>query len=49
MTPLGNKPGEEITLRGITLWGRDASLRFDGNSAGDRKNFAGDDLSVVIS
>ena len=27
MTPLGNKHGEEITLRGITLWGRDALLR----------------------
>ena len=26
-TPLGNKPGEEITLQGITLWGRDASLK----------------------
>ena len=25
---IGDKPGEEITLRGITLWGRDASLRF---------------------
>ena len=22
MTPLGNKLGEEITLRGITLWGK---------------------------
>ena len=23
MTPLGNKLDEEITLRGITLWGKD--------------------------
>ena len=25
-TPLGNKLDEEITLRGITLWGRDVLL-----------------------
>ena len=31
MTPLGNKPVEEITLWEITLWGRYA----DDNSAGD--------------
>ena len=35
MTPLGNKLDEEVTLRGITLWGRDTSLRFDDDSAGD--------------
>ena len=35
MTLLGNRLDEEITLRGITLWGRDASLRFEDNSAGD--------------
>ena len=35
MTPLGNKLVGEITLRGVTLWGRDTSLRFDENSAGD--------------
>ena len=35
MTPLGNKLDGEITLRGITLWGGDTSLRFDDNSAGD--------------
>ena len=34
MTPLGNYSGEEITLQGITLWGRDAES-FNDNSAGD--------------
>ena len=35
MTPLGNNPGEDITLRGIYFVGRDTSLRFDDNSTGD--------------
>ena len=62
MTPLVNKLGEQVTLQGVTLWGkRGTSLRFDDNSAGDtvdklclglmnsagdRKNFAEDGLSV---
>ena len=48
MTLLGNKLDEEITLRGITLWGRDTSLRFDDDSVGDGKNFAEDDLPVAF-
>ena len=53
---IGNKHGEEITLRGNTLWGRDVLLMILMiiplgslliSSAGDRKNFAGDDLSVA--
>ena len=49
MTPLGNKLVEEITLRGKYSVGRDTSLRLMITPMGDRKNFAEDDLSVVIS
>ena len=65
-TPLGNKHGEEITLRGILCGKRYFAevlklmmtplgiplicfVEDSMNSAGDRKNFAGDDLSVATT
>ena len=49
MTPLGNKLVVEITLRGKYSVGRDTSLRLMITQLRDRKNFAEDDPSVVIS
>ena len=58
MTPLRNKLAGEITLWGITLWEEihfaEVSMRTPLgismiNFAGDRKNFAEDDPSMVIS
>ena len=39
---VGDKPGEEITLRGITLWEEILRWGFDENFAGDSVDMFGE-------